>query len=122
MSSTFLEKGGENRKIPRVYETTRENNSYIVENNGYMMRDYDFSDITIDGVIYVNYTDVSTATVLKEKWNELFHPQEFQDWIKEQKDIIYYSVSEEISDTIIRAYLDGALTNENLISYVNFVQ
>ena len=102
------------------YLVDRENNSNI-ENDGYMMNDYDFSDTTIDGVLYVNYTDITATTVLKEKWKELFHPDEFQNWIKEQKNITYYSVSQEESDAIIHAYCDGILTNNNLISYIKAV-
>lgn len=90
--------------------------------DGYMMNDYDSSDTTIDGVIYVNYEDVSTAAVLKGKWYEIFNPDVFQNWIKEQKEIAYYSVSKEMSDNIIQAYLDGVLTDDNLINYVEPVQ
>lgn len=86
----------------------------------FMMKDFDYTDKTIDGVIYVNYNTnhVGRATVLKQKWNEFFNTDAFNQWIREVKDIKYYPITPEQSDAIIEAYRNGDLTDENLINYV----
>lgn len=86
----------------------------------FMMKDFDYTDKTIDGVIYVNYNTnyVGRATVLKQKWNEFFNKDAFDQWIREVKDIKYYPITPEQSDAIIEAYQSGDLTDENLINYV----
>jgi len=85
-----------------------------------MMKDYDYTDKTIDGVIYANYNTnyIGRATVLKQKWNEFFNRDAFNQWIRETKDIKYYPVTPEQSDAIVAAYQNGELTDENLIDYV----
>lgn len=85
-----------------------------------MMKEYDYTDKTIDGVIYVNYNTnyMGRATVLKQKWNEFFNRDAFEQWIKESKDITYYPITPEQSDAIIEAYQNGDLTDETLINYV----
>lgn len=92
------------------------------ELNAYMMRDFDYTDKTIDGVIYVNYTNnykgKGRTTILKQKWNEFFNKDAFNQWIREIKDIKYYPISPEQSDAIMEAYQNGDLTDENLINYV----
>lgn len=85
-----------------------------------MMKDYDYTDKTIDGVIYANYNTnyIGRATVLKQKWNEFFNKDAFNQWIRETKDIKYYPVTPEQSDAIVAAYQNGELTDENLIDYI----
>lgn len=86
----------------------------------FMMKDYDYTDKTIDGVIYANYNTnyIGRATVLKQKWNEFFNKDAFNQWIRETKDIKYYPITPEQSDAIVAAYQNGELTDENLIDYV----
>lgn len=88
----------------------------------YMMRDFDYTDKTIDGVIYVNYNnnfhEDARKTILKQKWNEIFNKEKFSQWIKEIKEIKYYTITLEQSDAIKEAYQNGELTDENLINYV----
>lgn len=86
--------------------------------NGFVMKDFDYTDKTIDGVIYVNYNHIGRSTMLKQKWNEFFNRDAFNQWIREIKEIDYFSITPEQSDAIIKAYQNGDLTNENLISYV----
>lgn len=85
-----------------------------------MMKDYDYTDKTIDGVIYANYNTnyIGRATVLKQKWNEFFNKDAFNQWIRETKDIKYYPVTPEQSNAIVAAYQNGELTDENLIDYI----
>lgn len=110
----------------RFYMTGTEDLARLLELNqdswylNAMMKDYDYTDKTIDGVIYVNYDTnyIGRTTVLKQKWNEFFHKDEFNQWIRDRKDIQYYPVTPEQSDAIVAAYQNGELTDENLIDYV----
>lgn len=90
--------------------------------NAYAMKDFDHTDKTIDGVIYVNYDDnfsgKGRGAILKRKWDEFFNKERFNQWIREIKDIDYYAITPEQSDAIIEAYQNGKLTDENLIDYV----
>lgn len=90
--------------------------------SGYKMTDFDYTDKTIDGVIYVNYNNnfygKGRLTILKQKWNEFFHKEKFNQWIKSIKEIEYYAITPEQSDAIMKAYQNGELTDENLIDYV----
>lgn len=101
--------------LPRLLELN-EDSWYL----NAMMKDYDYTDKTIDGVIYVNYNTnyMGRATILKQKWNEFFDRETFERRIREAKDIKYYPITPEQSDDIVEAYQNGDLTNENLIDYV----
>lgn len=79
--------------------------------NAYGMKDYDFTDKKIDGIILIDYADIGRGTILKQKWNELFNENEFHDWIKDLKNIQYVSVSAEEDDIIREKYEEGELTD-----------
>lgn len=90
--------------------------------NAYAMKDFDYTDKTIDGVIYVNYdhnfSGKGRGAILMQKWNEFFNKDRFNQWIRELKEIDYYAITPEQSDAIIEAYQNDELTDENLIDYV----
>ena len=85
---------------------------------GFMMRDFDYTDKTIDGVLYVNYPYTNRGLILKQKWNEFFHKDVFDQWIKDVKEMDYYPITPEQSDAIIEAYQNGILKVNHLIEYI----
>ena len=84
--------------------------------NYFSLADYDYSDQTIDGIIFANYKKMSKSTILKQKWNELFDKVEFQKWIEESKDFQYITITPNESENIRSLYLNGELSNEAIYS------
>ena len=84
----------------------------------FMMRDYDTVDKTIEGVIFVDYTDISYLTILRQKWNELFSTSEFEKWIKDIKNIKYISITPEKSEELLNAYQNGKLSDGNIKQFL----
>lgn len=80
--------------------------------NAYGMKDYDFTDKELDGIIFIDYADIGRVMMLKQKWNELFHENEFHDWIKSMKNIRYVPLSLEEADTIREKYETEELTED----------
>lgn len=87
-----------------------ENTWYL---NAYGMNEYDYTDKSIDGIIFLDYTDLSECALVKEKWDELFNKNEFNEWISEmsQFSMKYIPLSQEESDSIWELYDDNKLTN-----------
>lgn len=79
--------------------------------NAYGMNEYDYRDKTIDGIIFVDYSDISRKTILREKVCELFNKEAFDLWIDEITNIKYVPLTEAESDTILQLYMDGQLND-----------
>lgn len=86
-------------------------NTWIL--NAYGMNEYDYTDKSIDGIIFFDYTDLGALTLLKEKWDELFNKNEFNEWISEmsRSSMKYVPLSQEESDHIWELYDDNELTD-----------
>ena len=80
--------------------------------NAYGMKDYDYTDKEIDGIMYVDYTNIVRGEMLKQKWNELFNKKAFDEWIKNIKNVRYVPISPKESGKLWEMYEDGELTND----------
>lgn len=94
------------------YLIDMDENSWIL--NAYCMRDYDYKDKTIDGIIFVDYHPAGSKVILKEKAYELFKKEEFEKWIDTAADIKYVPLSETDSDYIVDLFKEGNLTRDML--------
>lgn len=83
----------------------------------YMMNEYDCVEQKIDGLIFAKYPHLKKHTILKQKINELFDVESFDNWITNAKSIRYRSLSNEESDYIIELYKNGKL-NKEVINYL----
>lgn len=80
--------------------------------NAYGMREYEFSDRTVDGIIFVEYQRIGMGTILKEKWNEIFAKEDFDKWINETKNVRFVAISKEESDNLLDMNAKGVLTEQ----------
>lgn len=82
----------------------------------YAMRNYDYSEKTIDGIVFLNYSEVDRKTVLKQKFNELFNKDAFIDWIDEieNKEIKYTSITKEESNDLLELAMEDDISYESL--------
>lgn len=80
--------------------------------NAFGMKEYDYTDKIIDGVIFVDYENISRGILIRQKWNELFHKDIFRSWIHDIKNIKYVAISQEESDALLQMYSDGTITND----------
>lgn len=87
--------------------------------NAFMMNEYEYGDRVIDGILFVNYSDLGYGTLLKGKWNEIFHKDRFDQWIDDIRDIKYVSLMKEESDNLIELYNDGVLDDSVVIDMYN---
>ena len=77
--------------------------------NGWMMKEYDPSRKIIDGIMYVTYDPKNRKTIVREKFNEMFNKDAFNQWIHDIKNINYVRISEEQSNMIFNDLHDGTL-------------
>ncbi len=95
----------------------------ITANSGLLqgsnMDDYNMNDRILDGIIFINNEPIPNKTIFSLKINELFFKEKFYNWIDANRDIEYFAVNEEQSKAIITAYLEGILTETNLLSFVD---
>lgn len=82
--------------------------------NAYGMNEYDYGDKTIDGIIFVDYTDIGKRTLIRQKINELFDKDEFNEWIDDLTNVKYVSLTKEDSDNLLQLYVEGKL-NDSVI-------
>lgn len=94
-----------------------ENSWYL---NAYNMKEYDPTNMALDGVILINNEPISTGIVLKQKWNEIFHKDKFYEWINRIRDIKYFPVNQEQSNAIVEAFQSGILNENNIFDYINY--
>lgn len=95
--------------VKNMYFLVNENENTLWLLNAYMMNEYDYGDRVIDGIIFVNYSEMDFRTVLKAKWNEIFNQDNFIQWIKDIRNIKYVSITKEESDNLIQLYNNGLL-------------
>lgn len=79
--------------------------------NAYGMKDYDYTDKKLDGIIFIDYAEIGKRVMLRQKWNELFDEKAFYEWINSVKNVQYVALTSEESDKIWKEYENGALTN-----------
>ena len=82
--------------------------------SGFNCEDYDTSDRTIDGVLFINVVPVSDSDLIKMRIHEITDPEFFGKDIEDITDITYVQISSETSDKIYECYGAGALTPEIL--------
>lgn len=77
--------------------------------NAFGMNQYEYGDKTIDGIIFVDYTDIGGRTVFEKKFHELFYKDAFESWIEEMTNVKYTPITKEESDYILESYMNGKL-------------
>ena len=82
--------------------------------NAYMMNEYNYGERVIDGIIFVDYPNISRITLLKQKANEFFDKDAFNTWIDDIKKIRYVPTTKSESEKLKKLYLTGQL-KESLI-------
>jgi len=80
--------------------------------NAFGMNQYEYGDRTIDGIIFVDYDNISRGTLIKQKFNEFFRQEKFKAWIHEIKHIQYAAITPEESDELLQMFTDGTLTED----------
>ena len=82
--------------------------------SGFNCEDYDTSDRTIDGVLFINVVPVSDNDLIKMRIHEITDPELFGKDIENITDVTYVRISSETSDKIYECYGAGDLTPEIL--------
>lgn len=82
--------------------------------NAFGMNEYEYGDKTIDGIIFVDYADISRKTIRRQKWNEIFNKEEFDAWIDKIKDIKYVAITKDESDKLLEMYLSEELDDAKI--------
>lgn len=82
--------------------------------SGFNCEDYDTSDRTIDGVLFINVVPASDSDLIKMRIHEITDPELFGKDIENITDVTYVRISSETSDKIYECYGDGDLTHEIL--------
>lgn len=82
--------------------------------SGFSCEDYDTSDPTIDGVLFINVVPVSDSDLIRMRIHEITSPELFGKDIENITDVTYVRISSETSDKIYESYGAGALTPEIL--------
>ncbi len=82
--------------------------------SGFNCEDYDTSDRTIDGVLFINVVPVSDSDLIRMRIHEITNPELFGKDIEDITDITYVQISSETSDKIYESYGAGDLTPEIL--------
>ena len=82
--------------------------------SGFNCEDYDTSDRTIDGVLFINVVPVSDSDLIRMRIHEITDPELFGKDIENITDITYVQISSETSDKIYECYGAGDLTPEIL--------
>lgn len=82
--------------------------------NAYGMKEYDYTDKYVDGIIFVDYKKIGTKELLRAKWNELFRKEAFDSWIGEIKNIKYVPLTKKESEQLISLFIDKKLTDETI--------
>lgn len=82
--------------------------------SGFNCEDYDTSDRTIDGVLFINVVPASDSDLIRMRIHEITDPELFRKDIEDITDITYVQISSETSDKIYECYGAGDLTPEIL--------
>ena len=81
---------------------------------GYNCDNYDSSDTTIAGVLFINNASINDLDLLKMRFYEVFDKDIFEEEIKSKTDYRYVKILKETSDKIYEEYSYGELTPETL--------
>lgn len=105
--------------LTRVSDLEYVYTEHYFKGSGFNCDDYDTSDSTIDGVLFINNTPVSDSDLIKMRIHEIFDPDAFEDDLKNLTDAEYVRISTGTSDKIYECYADGELTNDTLRDIVD---
>ena len=86
--------------------------------SGFNCDDYDTSDTTIDGVLFINIVPVSDIDLVKMRIHEITDPEQFEEDLKNITDVSYVRISSETSDKIYESYGSGDITPDTLKAIV----
>jgi hypothetical protein len=81
---------------------------------GFNCDDYDSSDTTIDGILFINNNPIKNSDLIKMRIHEIFNPGLFKEDLKQITDAKYVRISSETSDKIYECYSIGELTSDKL--------
>ncbi len=82
--------------------------------NNWKMTDYTKGDGVIDGIVFVDYADIDTVTMIRQKWNELFNRNVFNAWLDSEKDIKFVPITPAESDELYEMCKNGSLSDEKI--------
>lgn len=94
--------------LPKLISMTKDS-MYL---QAWGMKEYECGEKVIDGILFVDYTDIGRKTVLKQKLNEVFDKPSFNKWIDDIKNIKYVALPRKESDNILKLYNSGELTDQ----------
>ena len=83
-------------------------------NDGYNVNNYNFSDMTINGVLLIDNAPISNTRLLQIRFDELFKPEIFKQDLENFTDVTYIRIDKEKSDYIYELYQKEQLTAEVL--------
>ena len=86
--------------------------------SGFNCDDYDTSDTTIDGVLFIKIVPVSDIDLVKMRIHEITDPEQFEEDLKNITDVSYVRISSETSDKIYESYGSGDITPDTLKAIV----
>ena len=82
--------------------------------SGFNCDDYDTSDMTIDGVLFINVVPVSDSDLIRMRIHEITDPELFEKDLDNITDATYVHIPGETSDKIYECYGTGELTPDIL--------
>jgi hypothetical protein len=82
--------------------------------SGFNCDDYDTSDMTIDGVLFINVVPVSDSDLIRMRIHEITDPELFEKELDNITDATYVHIPGETSDKIYECYGAGELTPDIL--------
>ena len=82
--------------------------------SGFNCDDYDTSDMTIDGVLFINVVPVSDSDLIRMRIHEITDPELFEKDLDNITDATYVHIPGETSDKIYECYGTGKLTPDIL--------
>ena len=80
--------------------------------NNWRLTDYKTDDGVIDGILFVDYEDISPGALIAMKRDEFFCREDFDRAIEGLKNIEYVPISEEESGAIMEKYRNGGLDDQ----------
>ncbi len=77
---------------------------------GYIADDYNFSDMTVDGVLFLNNEPISNLRLLQIRFNEIFAPEKYKEDIQRLTAYSYIPITPQKSEQLFELYLNNELT------------
>ncbi len=105
--------------IPRISDLKYGYIRHDFSGSGFNCLDYDTSDLTIDGVLFINVVPVSDSDLIKMRMHEVFNPDLFEEDLKLLTNAEYVSISKDASDKIYEYYGSGELTSDTIKEIVD---